>query len=59
MRKRNLYTDKIDKYLNTPVVKDITGMRRVGKSYFLKLIIANLREQGVTSERAYYYQIKP
>ncbi len=55
---RSLYTDRIFKYLSTPVVKVITGMRRVGKSYFLKLIIAHLKEKGIDDEHIVYIDME-
>ncbi|MDD4101421.1 MAG: ATP-binding protein [Kiritimatiellae bacterium] len=45
---RDLYWKKISPFLNKPVVKVLTGMRRVGKSYFLREIIGRLAEQGVS-----------
>ncbi len=36
LHKRNLYLERIRPYIGTPVVKVITGMRRVGKSCFLR-----------------------
>lgn len=42
MHRRNLYLKKIIPFVNKPVIKVITGMRRVGKSYLLKLIIETL-----------------
>lgn len=42
MHRRNLYLKKIIPFVNKPVIKVITGMRRVGKSYLLKLIIESL-----------------
>ena len=45
MHRRNLYLNKIIPFVNKPVIKVITGMRRVGKSYLLKLIIETLSAQ--------------
>ncbi|MCP5054276.1 MAG: ATPase, partial [bacterium] len=36
---RSLYIDRIKPFIRKPVIKIITGMRRVGKSYFLKQVI--------------------
>lgn len=47
MHKRNIYLDKIKPFLGKPVVKVITGMRRVGKSYLLRQIIDQLQQEGV------------
>lgn len=35
---RPLYMDKIEKFIDKPVIKVLTGMRRVGKSTLLKII---------------------
>ncbi len=54
MYKRKLYLDKIIKFIDKPVIKIIVGMRRVGKSYFLKLIMEELLQKGVTDEQIIY-----
>ncbi|WDN87461.1 uncharacterized protein BuS5_00429 [Desulfosarcina sp. BuS5] len=41
---RNLYIDKIRPFIDKPVIKIITGMRRVGKSCLIKLIIEMLKQ---------------
>ncbi len=40
--KRQIYYDRIKTFIDKPIIKIITGMRRVGKSYFLKQIISEL-----------------
>ena len=52
--KRQLYWDKIKPFINAPVIKIITGMRRVGKSYFLKQIINELKSTGVPPDNILY-----
>lgn len=47
MIKRAHYTEKISGFLGAPVIKILTGMRRVGKSTLLAQLAASLREQGV------------
>ncbi len=42
---RNSYTGKIVPYIDKPVIKIITGMRRVGKSKLLELLILHLRKK--------------
>lgn len=44
---RKLYMDKISNFMNTDVIKIITGIRRCGKSYLFKLIINELKEKGI------------
>jgi len=51
---RNIYLNKIKKFIDKPVIKIITGMRRVGKSCFLKLIMKELQEKGVTDKQIVY-----
>lgn len=40
------------------MVKVITGMRRVGKSYFLRLIIDHLREKGISDDQIIYIDME-
>ena len=47
MYKRNLYLSRILPFLDKPVIKVITGMRRTGKSCFLHLVANHLEETGV------------
>lgn len=54
---RPLYIDKILKYVNTPFVKVITGIRRSGKSTILKMIIKKLKDEfGVKEEQIKSYR---
>jgi predicted AAA+ superfamily ATPase len=45
---RELYMSKVRPFMNTPVVKVFTGIRRCGKSVMLELIKAELRLQGTS-----------
>lgn len=47
MIRRSAYDDRIKRYLGKPVVKIVTGMRRVGKSTFLTRIREDLIDSGV------------
>lgn len=51
---RKKYLKKISAYINKPVIKVITGMRRVGKSYFVKQIIDELKKNGTKSNNILY-----
>ncbi|MGA1871263.1 MAG: ATP-binding protein [bacterium] len=51
---RTFYLNKIKPFINKPVIKVITGMRRVGKSYFLRQIIDLLQQQGVKEKNILY-----
>lgn len=50
MVERKEYMDKIKSFMNKDLIKVITGVRRSGKSYFLKLIIEELIKNGVSRE---------
>jgi uncharacterized protein len=47
MINRSVYVEKIHRFLGAPVIKILTGMRRVGKSTILAQLADSLREQGV------------
>lgn len=51
LKKRDLYLNKIIAFKDTEPVKVITGIRRCGKSSLLKLMIAHLKETGITDEQ--------
>lgn len=48
---REQYMKKIRPFMNTPVVKVFTGIRRCGKSVLLELVQAELRQQGIQTTR--------
>jgi len=48
---RPLYLDRIEPFIDTPVVKVLTGLRRSGKSRLLELVAQRLRERGIPPER--------
>ncbi len=54
MFKRNLYLEKIEPFLHTPVIKVITGVRRSGKSCLLKLIIEKIKENSTKNDCIVY-----
>lgn len=55
MYRRNLYLKKITPFINKPVIKVITGMRRAGKSCLIKLIIDSLKEKKtINSDQILY-----
>lgn len=51
---RRQYIDQIRDFVDKPVVKVITGMRRCGKSVILKQIQKELLDRGIPKERIFY-----
>jgi len=51
---RNRYIKRIWNFIDTPVVKVLVGMRRVGKSVILKMLIDELIKNGVPPSRILY-----
>jgi len=51
---RESYINKIEPFINKPVIKVISGMRRTGKSSLLKLIIEKLKKEGIAGENILY-----
>lgn len=51
LKKRDLYLNKIIAFRDTEPVKIVTGIRRCGKSSLLKLMVAYLKETGVTESQ--------
>jgi predicted AAA+ superfamily ATPase len=51
---RNDYIKKIKPFIRKPVIKVITGMRRVGKSFFLRQLIEILQKDGIPQKNILY-----
>ena len=54
MYTRNDYLNAVRPFLGKPLVKVFTGMRRVGKSCLVRLLIDGLLADGVPQERIVY-----
>lgn len=52
------YQRKIEKFIGTPIIKAVTGLRRVGKSSLLRLIADGLVSQGVNSNRILFINME-
>lgn len=55
--KREDYLKKIRGFYNDDMIKVISGIRRCGKSYFLKSIIQELLENGINSKDIIYIEL--
>lgn len=51
LKNRDLYLNKIIAFQDMEPVKVVTGIRRCGKSSLLKLMVAHLKESGITDEQ--------
>jgi predicted AAA+ superfamily ATPase len=54
MIERKVYIEKVRLFIDKPVVKVITGMRRSGKSIILKLVREELLQRGIPPEQILY-----
>ena len=55
--KREFYLNKIRGFYNDTMIKVITGIRRSGKSYYLKSIIEELKNKGVNDNDIIYIEL--
>ncbi len=51
---RKKYLKQIEGYINTPIIKILTGMRRSGKSCLMKLLIEKLKNDGILDSHIIY-----
>lgn len=54
MIKRELYLQKIKPFINKPIIKVLTGIRRSGKSELMKMVRDELLSQGVPENNIIY-----
>lgn len=54
MIERNLYLDRLRKFQDTEFVKVITGVRRSGKTFVLRMFRDSLREQGIADDQVIF-----
>jgi predicted AAA+ superfamily ATPase len=52
---RPQYIEKIMAYIDTPLVKILSGVRRCGKSTLLKMLADELHKRGVADDRIFIY----
>ena len=55
--KREKYLSKIRPFYHSDIVKVITGIRRCGKSFIMRMIADELIESGVTSDKIIYLDL--
>ena len=55
---RETYLKKIRKFIDEEEIKVITGLRRSGKTYFLKQIINELKENGINDSNIIYLPLE-
>jgi predicted AAA+ superfamily ATPase len=54
MHTRNIYLQRIRPFINKPLIKVITGVRRSGKSTFLKLVMQEIQKTGAGEQDAIF-----
>lgn len=54
MIERNQYYDLIEKFIDKPLIKVITGIRRSGKSTMLKMLQEKLKNSGIDEKNIIY-----
>lgn len=55
---RQEYLDRIQPFIGKPVIKAVTGLRRVGKSVFIRQIINQLKQNGIAEKNIVYVDIE-
>lgn len=55
MISRPMYIEKIMKYVDTPFVKILSGVRRCGKSTILKMVVEELKKRGIPDDKILHY----
>ena len=54
---RKLYMDKILPFIDKPVIKVLTGVRRSGKSTILRMLREELMHQGIKEKQILFYRL--
>lgn len=55
---RKEYLKKIEPFIGQPMIKAITGIRRVGKSFFVRQLVESLRKKGVPESNLVYVDME-
>ena len=54
IKQRKDYIEKIKPFINKPLIKVLTGIRRSGKSTIMLMLINELKKAGVTDEYIFH-----
>lgn len=55
---RNVYMEKIKRFMGQEEIKLITGVRRCGKTFLLRLIVRELKSRGVPEENIFLISLE-
>lgn len=58
MHERKLYLDKISPFMGKPLIKVISGVRRCGKSTFIKMVMERLAEKKVPPKNSIHINME-
>lgn len=58
MIQRNIYMKKIEKWIDKPVIKVITGIRRCGKSSLMRMTIDELHKKGIEKDHILFLNLE-
>lgn len=58
MIQRDIYMEKIKKWIDKPVIKVITGVRRCGKSSLMRMTIDELHKNGIDKEHILFLNLE-
>lgn len=58
MISRPIYLSELKQFIDTPLIKVITGLRRSGKSTVMKLLQAEFLERGIATEQIIYINLE-
>lgn len=54
IKQRKDYIEKIKPFINKPIIKVLTGIRRSGKSTIMLMLIDELKNTGVTDNNIFH-----
>jgi predicted AAA+ superfamily ATPase len=57
IKQRNSYIEKIKPFIDKPVIKVLTGIRRSGKSTIMLMLIQELKKMGVVETQIFHTKL--